>query len=154
MRLAALTNVADDSRTMLCDGLTTRCANTASSHQGTTRSSRRRRSLFTAPMFPRDRRARARASNALCSKKPCEGALHGNSARWWEVASKHRGHRDTENTEAIADFVLASKRLHGPSQGFDTSARTEGGSSVCTGQKTECRLLFISASTPHRAQTA
>ena len=34
MRLAALTNVADDSRTMLCDGLATRCANTASSHQG------------------------------------------------------------------------------------------------------------------------
>src|SRR5437763_8799841 len=34
MRLTALTNVADDSRTMLCDGLTTRRANAASSHQG------------------------------------------------------------------------------------------------------------------------
>jgi len=32
MRIAALTNVADDSRTMLCDGLTTRRMHTPRAH--------------------------------------------------------------------------------------------------------------------------
>src|SRR2546423_15607837 len=68
MRFAALTNVADDSRTMLCDGLTTRCANTASSHQGLPGHRGAAVRFLPYPCFLRDA-GPARGPRMLCVKE-------------------------------------------------------------------------------------
>src|SRR5262245_48522174 len=139
MRLAALTNVADDSRTMLCDGLTTRCANTASSHQGLLGHRGAAVRFLPHPCFLRDA-GPASGLRMLCVREQrCEDCKHGHAARTREsnvarkasvatavrtrdAALQHREHRG-KTAEGHRERKW-KKRTRRPSVSLDARSRS------------------------------